>query len=374
MELTKRHDALTSTFEKKDVWALEEKIDAAERDGRERFAYFTDLDVIHWFLYAEEALDASDERSERTTREYEMELTQFVTNMLTYGDAIGLDLDPDVARESLFQAFDVRHVRRYQRWLKEESPFVQKNGSYAKATLARKTNILSHFFSSLYEARYITRPLHHGLKRASMRADDRPNRDLHTSDVIQLLDTFRAIDHPVMYAIVQTLVTTGMRNEELCRLMIGDVKQWAHDPYVRVTGKGNKRRDIPLKPSTCRAIDACRAVRGMAPVASSDPEEPLFVTSRGRAYSPSYLAQYVKKEIERIRPLLSLETEAVLTPHVFRHAFAIISHEQGVDVFDIMRSLGHEKIETTMIYLQKVFERERHASTQWKTTANGHWT
>ena len=50
MELTKRHDALTSTFEKKDVWALEEKVDAAERDGRERFAYFTELDVIHWFL------------------------------------------------------------------------------------------------------------------------------------------------------------------------------------------------------------------------------------------------------------------------------------------------------------------------------------
>ena len=62
-----------------------------------------------------------------------------------------------------------------------------------------------------------------------------------------------------------------------------------------------------------------------------------------------------------------------LTPHVFRHAFAIISKINGVDIYDIMRSLGHEKIETTMIYLEKVFEKERHAIHSWKPEGFGEY-
>ncbi|WP_192600665.1 tyrosine-type recombinase/integrase [Sporosarcina limicola] len=55
-----------------------------------------------------------------------------------------------------------------------------------------------------------------------------------------------------------------------------------------------------------------------------------------------------------------------MTPHIFRHAFSIISKINDVDIYAIMRSLGHEKIETTMNYLEKVFEKERHAIHAWK--------
>lgn len=53
------------------------------------------------------------------------------------------------------------------------------------------------------------------------------------------------------------------------------------------------------------------------------------------------------------------------------NAFAIISRLNGVDVYDIMRSLGHEKIETTMIYLEKIFEKEKHAIHSWKSKCLG---
>ncbi|MFE4810725.1 tyrosine-type recombinase/integrase [Peribacillus simplex] len=43
-------------------------------------------------------------------------------------------------------------------------------------------------------------------------------------------------------------------------------------------------------------------------------------------------------------------------PHTFRHTFAIISHLNGADVYQIMKSLGHEQLSTTEIYLEKVFE------------------
>ncbi len=53
-----------------------------------------------------------------------------------------------------------------------------------------------------------------------------------------------------------------------------------------------------------------------------------------------------------------------LGPHTFGHAFAIISHLIGVDVYHIMKSLGHEQFSTSE-YLEKVFEKERHAIHLW---------
>lgn len=54
-----------------------------------------------------------------------------------------------------------------------------------------------------------------------------------------------------------------------------------------------------------------------------------------------------------------------LGPHTFRDAFSIISHLIGVDVYQIMKSLGHEQLSTSEIYLEKVFEKERHAIHLW---------
>ena len=61
--------------------------------------------------------------------------------------------------------------------------------------------------------------------------------------------------------------------------------------------------------------------------------------------------------------------EIKLTDHVFRHAFAIASKLNRVDAFDIMRSLGHEKLETAQIYLEKLFAQERNAVNQWSGDA-----
>ncbi|MDN7243444.1 hypothetical protein QWY14_16765 [Planococcus sp. N028] len=66
-----------------------------------------------------------------------------------------------------------------------------------------------------------------------------------------------------------------------------------------------------------------------------------------------------------IRKLKKIEYELKnidiqLTPHVFCHAFAITSQLSGADLFDIVRSLSHRKMKTTMIYLKKFFARKQH--------------
>ena len=362
-DIQKRETALI--IQQASLRELEEKYDEAERLDLPGFTHFTDIEVVQWFLYAPKHLHRENDRSKRTIREYEMEIAQCITYMMQYGEEIGLDLQ--LKEHSLWKSLNKRHLRRYQQWLAYDSPYVKENGSYAKATLERKTNILSSFFKFLYDVEYIARPIHEGFRTATVRKDDRPNRDLGPSDIQTLLRTFRSMNHPLMEAIILILTTTGMRNAEFCTLKTTDVyKDTIHNNYyLAITGKGNKRREVPLRKETFEAIRTFRALRGLEFPATE--EGPLFPTSRGSHYSPSYFSQFMNKELSKLPTNLLGKNSVKLTPHTFRHAFAIISHRSGVDVYDIMRSLGHERIDTTMIYLEKIFAKERHAIHSWDT-------
>lgn len=353
---------------------LQNKLDDAEKSGKPAFYDFTDVDMMKWFLYERRHLNEKNDRTEKTVREYEREILLFIEQLFTYSLEIDIDL-ADIIEGSLFKSLQSRHLRRYQEWLATQSPYVIKKGAYSPATLERKTTIIKAFFAFLHKVGYIPRPIHEGLRIASVRKDDRPNRDLGPADVVLLLNTYRDAKHPIMFAIIHVLTTTGIRNEEFCTLKVKDLKIDAIQGgyYLDVLGKGNKRRHIPLKEKVVQSIQSFRHGRGLLSIEHAELEDPLFTTNTGRAYSPSYLSQYVKKEIASLEHLRLSDQTIQITPHVFRHAFAIISKLNGVDIYDIMRSLGHEKIETTMIYLEKVFEKERHAIHAWKSERFGEY-
>ena len=348
---------------------LQQKIDAAEKGKQDPFHEFDDVEILMWYIHEQKHADAKNDRSKRTRREYENELRLFIGHLLQHGQEVGVDIE-QVMEGLLFKSLEPRHLRRYQDWLITSSPYVQKGKTYSPATLARKTTILKSFFQYLYRKGYINQEIAGGLRIATVRKDDRPDRDLGPGDVVKALRAFQQIQHSVMFGIVLVLSTTGLRNEEFCQLKVGDVKsdriRGGH--YLEVTGKGNKKRQIPLKAKVYNSIRQFREVRGLPSLTETDSEAPLFTTGRGTAFSPSYLISYMSKEFKKIeREMEGIEVK--LTPHVFRHAFAITSRLNQVDVYDIMRSLGHEKLETTQIYLEKIFAREGHAINQWSNDA-----
>ncbi len=353
---------------------LQNRLDDSEKNGQLAFHDFTDVDMMKWFLYERRYLNKANDRTEKTVREYERELLLFIEQLFTYSLEIDIDI-AHIIEGSLFKSLQSRHLRRYQEWLATDSPYVIRKGAYSPATLERKTTIIKSFFVFLHKVGFIQQPIHEGLRIATVRKDDRPNRDLGPADVVLLLNTFRDAKHPIMFGIVHVLTTTGIRNEEFCTLKVKDLKIDAIQGgyYLDVLGKGNKRRHIPLKEKVVQSIQRFRRARGLPPFEQAELESPLFTTNTGRAYSPSYLSQYVKKEITNLDQVRLSDQTLKITPHVFRHAFAIISKLNGVDIYDIMRSLGHEKIETTMIYLEKVFEKERHAIHSWKSDAFGEY-
>ncbi|PIJ98187.1 tyrosine-type recombinase/integrase [Lysinibacillus sphaericus] len=386
MEIINIESRLPSTasfnlnFDQQHMRHLLDLTEQSEANNMPRFEQFTDRDMVMWYLYHSNQLFSSRGRSNRSTLKYKAEIEQFLNYLLLYSEEIGIDIG-EIKDGSLFKSLQPRHIRRYQEWLATNSPYVKKKNykkvsqelqeqeavGYSIATLERKTTILKGFFKQLYENKYIHERLHDGFKSISVTSNDRPNRDMGPSEVLELLRYFEDNNNPIMFALVHVLVTTGMRNEELCKLNVEHMRKDTIKGgyYLDVLGKGGKWRRIPLKDKVVLSIKKFREIRGLAPIEASEKTSPLFTTKTGNAYSPSYLVQVFKREFSKI------ESKRVITPHIFRHAFAIISHINGADVYRIMKSLGHEKIETTIIYMEKVLETDQHAVHEWDSDSFG---
>lgn len=336
--------------------------DQNERENKSTFEGFTDTDMLYWFIYKRKNIDVKKETSDRTKYEYNRELKQFIMNVIEHAAVIDLDIQMDET-DSLLKNIEARHLRKYQEWLVNDSPHVLNKKPYSPASITRKTTIIKAFFDYLYVNNYTRHNASNGLKTAGVSADERPNRDLGPSEVTKILNAVEQVDIRY-YAIILTLVTTGLRNEELCNLKIASVKtDYVNGGlYFEVIGKGNKKRDVPIKNSVLRVISLYRRSYGLSDLEAGQEDEAIFVTSSGSKYSPSYLSQALKKVIAKS---MNGQLEKAVTAHSFRHAYAIISHINNVNIYDIMRSLGHEKIDTTMIYLEKVTARSKNAMHSW---------
>ena len=243
---------------------LQERLDHAEKYGQVPFSDFSDVEILQWFLHRREHLNQQHDKSPRTVQAYERELIQFIEQLLTYSVEINLDLE-QIVDGSLFKSLSTRHIRRYQEWLSEKSPYVLAKGAYSVATLSRKTTIIKSFLNFLFKVDYINEPIYEGFFKINVRKDDRPNRDLGPKEVIQLLDYFREIKHPIAFSIIHILTMTGMRNEEFTKLRVKDLQydSITGTYFLDVLGKGNKRRQIPLKEKGMNSIRMLRSARGI---------------------------------------------------------------------------------------------------------------
>lgn len=147
------------------------------------------------------------------------------------------------------------------------------------------------------------------------------------------------------YALLAVAAQTGLRLSELTGLHRGDV-HLGPGAHVRCTGKGRKERATPLTTSTVAVLRAWTRQRQGAPVT-----DPLFPSSRGTQLSPDAVQRLVGKHAcAATKKCPSLGRKKV-TPHTLRHTAAMRLLEAGVDTSVIALWLGHERTETTQIYL-----------------------
>jgi integrase/recombinase XerD len=143
-------------------------------------------------------------------------------------------------------------------------------------------------------------------------------------------------------AILETLYSCGLRVSELTDLRVSHL--YPADGFLRVIGKGNKERLIPIGKSALKAIALyIDNVRRQQEIAHGS-DDHLFLNQRGRHLSRMTVFNIVKKNTARagIRKTVS--------PHTFRHSFASHLVEAGADLRAVQEMLGHESITTTEIY------------------------
>jgi len=264
--------------------------------------------------------------SEHTATAYETDIREFIKFFENFnGGEIGLS---DIARADTicFRAYLADRGR---------------HGLAHKST-ARALSSLRGFYKYLAK--------HHSIKNdaigliSSPKVPRKLSKAIEPSDVANMKEAIFATesDEPWVaardWALVTLIFGCGLRISEALGLKNNDVN--GRPEILRIVGKGNKERIIPVLPAVYDAIEKYTSVR---PFGNSATDE-LFRSVRGLRMTP----RMAEKVVEHIRNYLQLPD--YVTPHALRHTFATALLSGGADLRTLQELLGHASLSTTQLY------------------------
>ncbi|MCT4783353.1 MULTISPECIES: tyrosine-type recombinase/integrase [Exiguobacterium] len=153
------------------------------------------------------------------------------------------------------------------------------------------------------------------------------------------------------FLIIQLLGLSGIRVSELVGLDWSDIDLEAAS--IRVIGKGDKERNIPLAPPLVTLLSEWSELK----------TGPVFIGDEGKRLSVRTVQHLLKRHIDRLKSYLPFLVHKQVTPHKLRHTFASRLAMAGVDVLTIQQLLGHESVATTQVYAHIGDEKKKQAIT-----------
>ena len=210
----------------------------------------------------------------------------------------------------------------------------------SKNTLSRELSTLKSFF------KYLNR--NHVIDNTSISVLSSPKKDkilpksLDIEQTLELLDKVKDFSKKDWQGLRDVAILTiiygcGLRISEALALNVGDI---THNDFLKIHGKGNKERYVPVLPVIKTKIDAYLTA---CPYNQSK-GEPLFLGARGERISP----RIVQRTLEKARNILNLPDN--ITPHALRHSFATHLLAKGTNLRYIQELLGHASLSTTQRY------------------------
>ncbi|MEN9339085.1 MAG: hypothetical protein RIQ62_397 [Bacteroidota bacterium] len=143
-------------------------------------------------------------------------------------------------------------------------------------------------------------------------------------------------------AILETMYSCGLRVSEVTALRISNL--YEQEEFIRVIGKGDKERLVPIGRSALDMIRQYRDYVRVHQLPQKGQEDILFLNRRGNALSRVMIFYIIKKACR------DAKIEKNIHPHTLRHSFATHLVEGGADLRAVQQMLGHESISTTEIY------------------------
>jgi len=220
-----------------------------------------------------------------------------------------------------------------------------KDLGYTKKGIGRKIASLRSYFKFLTLNEFIEKNPMSTIKSPKIKLEESLPKFLDISDIdilfTKLKDRtlFNSRKSQRYYLIIRVLYSTMARVSELCNIRIRDID--FNEGYIRLRGKGNKERFVPVDKRTLEIFTEYLSNR-----ITYDPEEYLIVNTRNQGLSP----RLVQADIKHIKELCGFPDSKIITPHVFRHTGATHLRRSGMDISELQDILGHSSPNTTMIY------------------------
>ncbi|WP_075182625.1 site-specific tyrosine recombinase XerD [Pantoea sp. 1.19] len=224
-------------------------------------------------------------------------------------------------------------------------------GGYKASSAARLLSAMRRFYQYCYREKL--RSDDPCAQLASPKLPQRLPKDLTEAQVERLLQA-PVLDVPIELrdkAMLELLYATGLRVSELVGLTLSDVS--LRQGVVRVTGKGNKERLVPLGEEAVHWIEQFIEY-GRPWLLNGRTMDVLFPSNRGQQMT----RQTFWHRIKHYAVLAGIDSEK-LSPHVLRHAFATHLLNHGADLRVVQMLLGHSDLSTTQIYTHVATERLR---------------
>lgn len=176
-----------------------------------------------------------------------------------------------------------------------------------------------------------------------------PKKELHLPDVLSTEEIDRMIAQIDMSkseshrnrAIIEMLYGSGLRVSELVNLQLSNI--YLQEGYMRITGKGNKQRLVPISPVATEWFQYWLQDRNLLDI-KPEATDIAFVNRYGRQLTRAMIFTIVKNLAA------AADIRKNISPHTLRHSFATHLLQNGADLRIIQQLLGHESISTTEIY------------------------
>ena len=225
-----------------------------------------------------------------------------------------------------------RHLRSYSVFLVEEN--------LTAKSINRKISSLRSFFSYLLRKRIID--LDPTVKMTTPKIPKRLPNYIKNSEAAQIDDLIVDNDYKSIrnFTILNIFYLTGMRRTELINLKISDIQ--FQDKQLKVLGKGNKERYIPISSTLETTLIKYLNIRERE--FGTIDNGYLLLTNKGKKMYPKLVYNIVKSQLS------SITTSHKKSPHILRHSFASHLLNNGADLNAIKEILGHANLSATQIY------------------------
>ncbi|MCS7202897.1 MAG: site-specific tyrosine recombinase XerD [Thermodesulfovibrio sp.] len=222
-----------------------------------------------------------------------------------------------------------------------------KEKGYSLSTIARYISSLKHFYRFLIIENLINYDPTEGIR--SPKKWIRLPKAVDVEDMKRLLSVMLKNRYFLRdITMLELMYAAGLRVSELIGLKLTDVNLEAG--FIRVRGKGDKERVVPVAERTIRKIK--NYLLELRPkLLKKKSSEFVFLNNRGKAMSRQRFWQTLKE----FGKLAGVD----ITPHMIRHSFATHLLEGGIDLRSLQKMLGHSDISTTQIYTKVTVERLR---------------